>query len=670
MGKRAPWRAPKLGLAEKLLGVALVVYGATVLFDLGTGASAAALIVAVGLAIGVGLRYLSRGIRYLIWRLSNRLVVAYLFIAVVPILLLLILAQLGAWALAGQVGIYLLNSELDRRVASIANAAASMSRVPAGQRTEAMRRAAFIYQERYPGLEIVVHDRGTGEIRHYPENSTLGVPGEGHKDTSGLVIHRGYFHLWSHMTNGSTTAVVMVPITRNFLLSLVPKLGAVTLLPSSSDPANGAARTDVRIHPPVPGEPPLDPQAGQVPAGANRFDMFVPWGFSLPVAMYDRPGTNEVALLGMRTRISSVMRILFSLRGEWDQPTLLNVLLAVAILFLIVEAIAAFIGISLSRTITRAVNNLYEGTERVKEGDFTHRIAVSGTDQLAELGKSFNSMTENLERLVKVEKERERLHAELEIAREVQNQLHPKKVPDVGSLRMTALCTPARMVSGDYFDYQKLDDETLVIAIGDVAGKGISAALLMATVQAALRAQLRQYIDVTAAAKVSAGGGPDGNGDCAPLSTSQIVSNLNQQLYASTSPEKYATFYISVWDERTGVLTYTNAGHLPPLLIRRGVAIPLEINGMVVGAFPFARYQESQIPLESGDLLVCYTDGITEPENAYGEMFGEERLIDLLIKNAHLHEQELMNTIVQAVQQWTSSPELHDDMTLLLARKL
>jgi phosphoserine phosphatase RsbU/P len=147
------------------------------------------------------------------------------------------------------------------------------------------------------------------------------------------------------------------------------------------------------------------------------------------------------------------------------------------------------------------------------------------------------------------------------------------------------------------------------------------------------------------------------------------VSELNQQLYATTSPEKYATFFFAIYDPETGLLTYTNAGHLQPVLIRDGAPTLLDVNGTIVGAFPFSKYQESKLELRSGDLLVCYTDGITEPENEYGEMFGEERLIELVAKNAARDDAAIMESVMESVRQWTGAPELSDDMTLLLARK-
>jgi sigma-B regulation protein RsbU (phosphoserine phosphatase) len=296
------------------------------------------------------------------------------------------------------------------------------------------------------------------------------------------------------------------------------------------------------------------------------------------------------------------------------------------------------------------VHNLYVGTTKVTSGDFSHRIQVRGRNQLAALSSSFNSMTENLERLFVVEKEKERLQSELEIAKEVQNQLFPKDAPELKTMCLTGVCKPARMVSGDYYDYFCLDHDRVVIALGDVAGKGISAALLMAAIQSIMRAQLTHMDGV----------------HC--LDTALAVSMLNKQIYASTSAAKYATFWFGVYDERTRELTYTNAGHLPPILIREGRPELLEVTGTVVGMFPSVKYEQRKIMLKRGDLLVAYTDGIPEPENAYGEEFGEPRLTELLVRYEHLPVAEIIAKVMYAVEQWTCAPELPDDMTLLIAK--
>src|SRR5262249_3184869 len=215
-------------------------------------------------------------------------------------------------------------------------------------------------------------------------------------------------------------------------------------------------------------------------------------------------------------------------------------------------------GIKLTRTITGAVHELYEGTRHVREGDFSYRIPVTGEDQLAELGKSFNTMTENLGRLIVVSKEKERLESELAIEREVQNQVFPKDAPALKTLELKGVCNPARMVSGDYYDFMPLPGGTLAFAIGDVAGKGISAALLMASIQSTMRTQLSTV-----------------NGDGShKISAAALVATLNRQLYATTSPEKYATFYFALYDDTTHSLTYTNAGHLAPILVH-GTSVQL-----------------------------------------------------------------------------------------------
>jgi sigma-B regulation protein RsbU (phosphoserine phosphatase) len=333
--------------------------------------------------------------------------------------------------------------------------------------------------------------------------------------------------------------------------------------------------------------------------------------------------------------------------------------LVIVSLFLIVELVSLVIGVSISRTITSAVHELYVGTRRIKEGDFSHRIPVRGNDQLAELGASFNTMTQNLERLIVVAKEKERLESELEIAREVQSQLFPKNMPGLKTLMLTGVCNPARVVSGDYYDFMRFDT-SIAFAIGDVAGKGISAALLMASIQSTMRMQL------TAGAFSVAGNGEAPQ----PLSTALMVSRLNKLLYANTSPEKYATFYFGLYDEATHNLTYTNAGHLQPILLRKGVPELLEVTGTVVGAFPFSSYEEKTIQLSSGDVLVAYTDGMIEPENEYGEMFGEQRLTDLLSRNVDRDSPEIIARTMEAVTQWSgSAAELSDDMTMLVARR-
>jgi len=145
---------------------------------------------------------------------------------------------------------------------------------------------------------------------------------------------------------------------------------------------------------------------------------------------------------------------------------------------------------------------------------------------------------------------------------------------------------------------------------------------------------------------------------------------LNRQLYANTAPEKYATFFFGVYEEHSRILTYTNAGHLPPLLLRGGESTLLEVTGTVVGAFPVIRYEEQAVEIQAGDLLIAYTDGITEPENAYGEEFGVERLAETALRYQNSEPNEIVAKIMEAVAHWSTAPELPDDMTVMIARGL
>ena len=569
--------------------------------------------------------------------------------------------------LASQVGVYMVTSELDRRTSSLQRLAEALAKESRKSRTASLLEMGPYLKDRFPNLEILIRDdSGT---QRFPAGSVLERPPEGFGNTGGLVIYREALCAWGHKT-GSVEVTTLMPLNTDFLAQLVPGLGAVESNLAIDDSGAAGRRTRGRPLRFKIGNRMVEPSAlsrtaaQYVPPSEGRLDFEIKWWSILPAAVWQTPGTSQRVIVSVTTRPSAVWRVL-SIQRAGDETSgtyLATVLLgSVAILFCIVEIVALFIGVSLSRTITGAIHGIYTGTQAVMESNFAHRIEVKGNDQLAEVGRSFNQMTENLQRLVIVAKEKERLQSELEIAREVQAQLYPKTVPALQHLRITAGCNPARLVSGDYYDYQAIHDGTTGIAIGDVAGKGISAALLMATLQSSLRTQLRACVE--RAAMVGGTRGVD------VVSTSKLVSQLNLQLYADTAPEKYATFFFGVYDDISGSLVYTNAGHLPPILIRQGEALPLAVNGMVVGAFPFAEYGESRVELQKDDLLLCYTDGITEPENEYGEMFGEDRLVEVVRRNADRDNEEIIAAIMDSVQQWTASPELQDDMTLLLARR-
>jgi sigma-B regulation protein RsbU (phosphoserine phosphatase) len=321
----------------------------------------------------------------------------------------------------------------------------------------------------------------------------------------------------------------------------------------------------------------------------------------------------------------------------------------VAGVLLLIEIVALITGIVLTRAITSAVDELYRATQQVQEGDLTHKVKIERRDQLGILGESFNLMTDSIVSLIEEQKQRQRLENEISIAREVQNQLFPQRMPSVPGVEIEAICKAARTVSGDYYDFIQLSETRIAIAIADISGKGISAALLMASLQAALRSQLLA---------------PGSES----MSTAELVSRLNRHLVRNTGDDRFATFFVAVYDSATRLLRYTNAGHLPSFCICGDHAIYLDKGGMVLGVLEDYAYEEGSEAVPPDAILVGYSDGLVEPENVYGEEFGIQRLRDAAIRLNASSPRAIAQGMMQSAEEWAGTPEQADDMTVIVAR--
>jgi sigma-B regulation protein RsbU (phosphoserine phosphatase) len=241
---------------------------------------------------------------------------------------------------------------------------------------------------------------------------------------------------------------------------------------------------------------------------------------------------------------------------------------------------------------------------------------------------------------------REMRAREMEIAREVQQRLFPQNQPEVAELSYAGYCRPALGVGGDYYDFLALAGGRFGLAIGDVSGKGVPAALLMASLQASVRGQSM---------------GETGR-------VADLMSNVNRLVCDATPENRYATFFYAQYDPATRRLVYTNGGHNPPMLIRGGELIRLEEGGPPVGLFRIAPYTQAECRLEPGDLLVCFTDGISEAENPAEEEWGEEALVAAARACARLAPAEMIQSIMLAADQFANGAPQHDDMTLVIAK--
>src|SRR5262249_15385762 len=357
---------------------------------------------------------------------------------------------------------------------------------------------------------------------------------------------------------------------------------------------------------------------GQVTGQGDWFDSNVYFRSLYPTVDW-QTGARLNAYMRVHTRMSLLYQRLFSNFSQLA-TMIRNALIAVAVIFGFIELFALFIGLGLTRTITRSIAQLYKATQHINRGDFHHRIPVRSRDQLAELEKSFNSMTDSLERLLAEQKEKQRIENELAIAHEVQAQLFPREETQLRTLELHGVCRPARTVSGDYYDFLPVGYDKLALAVGDISGKGISAALLMATVHSAVRAfKLNAAPEGAAMAEAMAGVVAAGkqaqgslvlrpekaNGDTLP-SPRHLLWMLNRHLYHSTPAEKYATLFLGAYDGPSRTLTYSNAGHLPPLLIGKdGASRRLSEGGTVLGLFEEVEHDEGRVVLAPGDLFIA-----------------------------------------------------------------
>jgi len=248
--------------------------------------------------------------------------------------------------------------------------------------------------------------------------------------------------------------------------------------------------------------------------------------------------------------------------------------------------------------------------------------------------------------------QRERLNREVEIAREVQERLFPQKLPVVAGLDYAGHCRPALGVGGDYYDFLALPQGRLGVAIGDVSGKGIAAALMMASLQASLRSEATR----------------------APENLAAAVASVNRLVYEASSSNRYATFFYGQYDPAQGRFDYVNAGHNPPMLFRQAnghvEVIRLQSGGTVVGLLEDVRYEQDSVQISPGDILVFFTDGISEAMNPADEEWGEDCLMDSIRASicGASSAQELMECTFVAATRFAGTAPQHDDMTLVVLR--
>jgi sigma-B regulation protein RsbU (phosphoserine phosphatase) len=595
--------------------------------------------------------------RRLLWRVRRKLILSYIFIGVVPSLLILVFFLFAGNLVFMNVSAYLFKDGYDQIMddarLSAQAAATEIARNPAAAQ-ETVQRVYRIRQRDYPALSIAFVPRegptiAAGSWKRMPPPSAIPAW------LSGDEVFVGTFGVKS--PDG--------PAEEDLLVRAIVKVaggGAVVVEIPVDDQVVARLRQQTGVNL----ENVFDGRAIRSGAPASggtngRGSVFFEKSLTqLDIYRWDAAGLHRDTLaLGYRLRelysqLSSAQSMLVG--GMRLADALMFFLVAIGIMFLIIEAVALVMGLALARSITSSVHELFMGTERVRQGDFTHRIAVRSRDQLGELADSFNQMTGSIENLLQTAAEKKRLDEELRIARQIQMSLLPRGALNFPGLGVTALCVPAREVGGDYYDFFPLGADRVGVLIADVSGKGTSAALYMAELKGLVLSLSKIY-----------------------QSPRQLLLEVNRIISDNLDTRSFITMTYGVIDLSARVLTFARAGHTPLLYLPgNGAGGNIQVltpSGLVVGLrIPGAQekfdelLEESRLDLHEGDVFVFYTDGISEAMNRESDLFGDSRLGQLVAEHGHLETGELRERILREIESFVDGADQHDDMTMILVK--
>jgi serine phosphatase RsbU (regulator of sigma subunit) len=692
-----PGRAIVIGVVVRLIVYAIGLLFGPVPAFLSVIDTVAGVALAVGAAYFV-FRLLIIAKQRLLWRVRRKLILSYIFIGFVPAMLIVAFFLLSGYLLFFNFSSYLVQSRLgsvsDQAKFIAQSAALEIQRGGGRDAADVIRRRLASAGE-FPDLSIVVVpvDRACADTaKPSASGSPSGRPAT--PPTAGPWAHveppqsvpswidcSGFSGVLAYSmphadgrTNEGTgigvedahmlvravafpdsprpgyAVVVDLPVTERVKQQLRRETGVqVTNVSAVLDSAHGVR--------PMPGRQVDGPvkmsaisPSSSLPGSLDRLFEYRDWtsgeAGTLMVSI-------DLSVTELYDRISSAQGLV----GRNFGQGLLLVLFIIGGLFLVIQFVALVAGLTLAKSITGSVHELFAGTERVRQGRFTQKIAVKTDDQLGELSSSFNSMTASIEDLLRQAAEKKRLEEELRIAREIQMSLLPGGPLVMPGLSVTALCVPAREVGGDYYDFFRLSDQRLGLLIADVSGKGTSAALYMAELKGLMLSLSRIH-----------------------TSPRDLMLAANHIIAANLDARSFITMTYAVVDLDRMTMTYARAGHTPLIYVpgptsrldhRVRVLAP---DGLVLGlnidnGEMFERLLEEQtIELHSGDLMVFFTDGITEAMNEGDDCFGEGRLGSLAEEHAHLSSDELRERVLREVQAFAGSAPQHDDMTMILLK--
>ncbi len=342
---------------------------------------------------------------------------------------------------------------------------------------------------------------------------------------------------------------------------------------------------------------------------------------------------------------------LYSSAGEWVTTMRLYIMILLSMIVVAAAVSATLLSRALARRISFPIKELANATQHLASGDLNYRVRVQARDEIGLLIESFNKMAQELkanrDHIIAMTRRQAQMDRDFDIAREVQSNLFPKILPHKQSWQFAATCLPAKAVGGDYYDIFEVEPGKVLIAHGDVSGKGLGASLVMASIHAVIR---------SLAATSS-------------KSPAMIANEINRYLIEASGDETFVTLFVGLIDCNQGMLTYINCGHPPAILQRKhGKIERLAAEGTVLGVLPDYDVPESTCSLDRGDGLLIVSDGITEALNLEDEMFEDERLLDTIREKGQASAQEMIEAILKAVERFTAGREQADDISIIAIR--
>jgi len=615
--------------------------------------------------------------RAFLWRVRRKLILSYVFLGFVPVVLIGLFVLAGGFILHANLSGYLFRNGLDDiiedvRVLAFTSATEIGTTLPLSDGVVARQYALLGTQYRNLSLAVVpvqdVASPSTGPVATAGAWRHMRAP-ESAPQWVALTPFQGLLTMMPEGVSAGDTdaerllirATVPLPDNRHVVIADLPvdtdiaaRLDEKTTIRINSVAVTvqeeGGAQPVPALVSPVPERPPAaDDEDDSGWLGLYRRTVLI-----VDFTDWRTGGAGRVSI-GLDAPLEKVYARILSVQSSDLGGSLMTVLAVLAVLLLSVQGVALFFGASLIRQVTSAVHELFDGTERVQQGDFTHRITMESEDQLGALGQSFNRMSASIEHLLHVQREKQRLDDELRIVHEIQTSLLPDCPPTYEGLSIADMCVPAREVGGDYYDFFELSPRRLGVLVADVSGKGTSAALYMAELKGLMLALSHEE-----------------------RSPKKLLTRVNHLLADHLDNRSFITMTYGVIDLDARTLTHSRAGHTPLIVVSDRRADGAEVivpNGMVLGLrLPGAAdrfeslLEEHTLPLEAGDVIVFYTDGVTEAMNVNGDLFSDEALGRVVRSHRGLDASGIRERILRDVHAFVGEAEPHDDMTMVVVK--